>query len=123
MFHSAHTTATAPTCDVNLARGRADGLSRRRGPAKRGAEPVPGVDRGDGRGEVDQLLFGEFRIGLTVDLVAHTIRQQGQGLRPGQRRALARRELRRLPPNYHEVELVSGDTKAFALQDVILHAE
>src|SRR5579871_2411270 len=63
-------------------------LSYRRGPAIGGAEAVPDVDRGDCRGEIDQLLVGKFLACFRMDLITDTIGEQGQRFRPGERRAL-----------------------------------
>src|SRR6266850_2142084 len=123
MYFTDWAQARILTC-VELRGRRACGrLSYRRRPAKRCAEPVPDIDRRHGRREVRELLLGEFRARLRIDLVADALAEQRQRLRPGQRRTLAGRELRRLAPDHHQIEFIGGHAELLALQDVILHAE
>ena len=98
-------------------------MPRRRSPAISNPQPVPDIDRRDRRREIGQLLLGELGARLRINLVAHAPGEMRQRFGPHQRRALARRKLRRLAPDHDEIELVSRDAEAFALQDVELHAE
>jgi hypothetical protein len=60
--------------------------------AEADGEAVPHVDRADGEGQRDELVVGEPGADFLVDGVRRgTLRDQGQGLGPGQRRPLARR--------------------------------
>ena len=94
-----------------------------RAPAIGDAEPVPDVDRGNGRGQVGQFLVGKFRARLRVDFVADARRQQRQRLGPGQRRTFARGKLRHLTPHHDKIELVDRHAEPLRLKDMILHAE
>src|SRR5699024_10724812 len=56
-------------------------------------------------GETDQLGFAEMRAYLFVDLIRHmVVRDPGDGLRPGQRRALPLAVEWRLAPGVEDVE-------------------
>jgi hypothetical protein len=81
------------------------------------------IDRGYRGSQIGQFLFGKLRARLGVDFIADAAGQHGQRFSPGQRRALAAGELRRLAPHHHQIEFVGGDAEAFGLQDVKLHAE
>ena len=66
---------------------------------------VPRIDRGDGIGQVDELVFGEFLACLLVEFIGRVVlRNEGQGFSPGQGSAFARSEERRFAPGIERVK-------------------
>src|SRR5574341_1508382 len=69
------------------------------------AEAIPGVDSRDGKGQICELLVGELLSRLLEDLIGGvSIRDEGDGLRPGQRGPLSVAVEGRLPPGIQEIQ-------------------
>src|SRR3954462_6064250 len=87
-------------------------------------EPVPPVDRDDRDREADELRFFELRAGGLVRLVGNSLRTEPRDrFRPGQRRALPRREEGRLAPDRDGVDALLGLALLPRVLRVHVHAE
>ena len=80
---------------------------------------VPGIDRRDRKRQLHELVLGE----MLPDLIIHSIgrmglRDEGNGLGPGERRPLAFRVKRRVAPCIEQVKallaLAAGARRAYA---------
>lgn len=110
----------SPAEGGGLARGGGD----LRGGAVGDADAVPGVDEGEGGGEVGDFLFGEEGGEVGPDVVGDAVvGDAGDGFGVGEGGAFARGEEGGFAPDDEELEAFLGDGEFAGVGDVHLEAE